>query len=221
MGDHRQARPTDMSTAVERAYLAIRAGIVDGSLEAGSALKEADLADRIGVSRTPIRDALNRLRAEGLVVLESYRKNYVARFDEKSIREIFEIRSVLESYAAARAAQHITSEQLDRLDRTASEMEAVVKARDEEMVRRFSDLNAEFHLIILEACDSPRLEAMMASLTDMPLALLQRFLPKLPDYLERSCQHHREIINALRTGNPLWAASQMFAHVLSSSSTQI
>jgi len=99
-------RPTaDSNGAVEAAYRYIRNAIVSGDLRSGDKLQESKLAERIGVSRTPVREALSRLGSEGLVVLERYRRGEVASFSGPDVAEIFRLRAKLEGHAARRAAR--------------------------------------------------------------------------------------------------------------------
>ena len=96
-------REDGMSRAVETAYREIRRAIIIGELRSGDTLQEAKLATRIGVSRTPIREALSRLSAEGLVVLQRYKRGYVSHFSSKDVSEVFRLRGVFEGHAAGRA----------------------------------------------------------------------------------------------------------------------
>ena len=93
-----------MSTAADKAYSGIRTLILDGSLAAGEQLKEEELADRIGVSRTPIRDALRRLESEFFVTRSDSQRSFVADQSVEDIDEIFTLRAMLEGHVAARAA---------------------------------------------------------------------------------------------------------------------
>jgi DNA-binding GntR family transcriptional regulator len=86
----------DASGAVETAYRFIRQAIISGDLAAGETLQEARLAELIGVSRTPVREALSRLSNEGLVVLERYRRGQVASFTQEDVAEVFRLRAKLE-----------------------------------------------------------------------------------------------------------------------------
>ena len=112
-----------MPRAVDAAYRGIREAIISGDLRSGERVSEAALAERLGVSRTPVREALNRLRNEGLIVLERYRKGYVASFTADDLREIFRLRATLEGEAARGAALRIGEEDLARMEALQDEME--------------------------------------------------------------------------------------------------
>ncbi|MER7438453.1 GntR family transcriptional regulator, partial [Pseudonocardia alni] len=102
--------------ASERAQAALREEILTGALAAGAHLGEVELADRLGVSRTPVREALSRLAAEGLVELHPHRGARVATFSEADLDDIFGVRTALEPRATALAAARATAADLDELD---------------------------------------------------------------------------------------------------------
>lgn len=206
---------TTLSGSVEKSYRAIRGWIFDGTLTPGEALRESALAERVGVSRTPIRAALSRLEAEGLVVYEKYRRYTVAQLDAAAIESIFNLRLALEGLAARQAALHATPELLAELRRLNDGMRAHVAARDADTLEGFDRLNAAFHAAIAAAARDMRLESMLAGLIDLPLTFLARYRPQIDTHLARSCEHHAEIIAALEAGNADWAESQMRAHLLS------
>ncbi|UIY31953.1 GntR family transcriptional regulator (plasmid) [Neorhizobium galegae] len=146
-------------SAVETAYHRIRHLILTGEMRSGDKLLENQLAAAIGVSRTPIREALNRLNAEGLVVLERYRRGIVADFSLDDAVEIFRLRAILEGHATSRAATRISEAELQRLQ----ELERLMETQFEELgwnehLEGFDKLNAEFHAVIAAAAESPRLE---------------------------------------------------------------
>src|SRR5690606_12992411 len=95
-----KTEPGEAIGAVETAYRAVRHLILTGELRSGDKLLEGRLAEQIGVSRTPVREALNRLNAEGLVVQERYRRGVVASFSHDDAAEIFRLRALLEGHAA-------------------------------------------------------------------------------------------------------------------------
>ena len=90
----------DMSSAADKAYTKIRTAILTGELGHGENLSERELGLRIGLSRTPVREAINRLRIEGLVLLERNSRNFVARFSGKDVEEILGLKAILEGHAA-------------------------------------------------------------------------------------------------------------------------
>jgi DNA-binding GntR family transcriptional regulator len=128
-----------MSNAAERAYQAIRQRIMDGSFAPGAALREEMLAAEIGVSRTPVRDALRRLLADGLVESTRNRGTFVAEITTDNLLEVHQLRAMLEGFAARRAAARITAGELAELRRLADAMEAIdgpMEARVARLSRR-------------------------------------------------------------------------------------
>src|SRR5574341_1282270 len=103
------------STLSESAYGTLRAMILTGDLQPGVRLTEADLATKLKVSRTPLREALNRLERDGLVTYEPRRGYAVSAFDLKSFEDAFDVREILDGYAAKRAAEIIGPDDIDRL----------------------------------------------------------------------------------------------------------
>ncbi|MEM8936265.1 MAG: GntR family transcriptional regulator [Pseudomonadota bacterium] len=205
-----------MSRAVFTAYRSIRKDIMTGELRAGDLLPEKELAERIGVSRTPVREALSRLRTEGLVVLERYRKNYVADFSDADIIELIELRALLEGRAAGLAAKNISEEELAKLRDLALAMEAIVYSGDGDLEIDFPPLNEEFHRIICAAANSPRAERILESSLDLPFDRPHgKMRNKLKFKLERSCHYHRAILEAIEMRDQASASQHMQSHVLS------
>ncbi|MDX2144981.1 MAG: GntR family transcriptional regulator [Rhodospirillaceae bacterium] len=201
--------------AADEAYRHIRRRIFRGELAPGDSLIEQDLAAEIGVSRTPVRAALHRLETEGLVYASGNRRAMVREFAEAEVDECFELRALLESYAAGRAATAITPAGLAELKDLSTQMEAVVAEGGEEAPVKFATLNDQFHDGILWHCGSQRLRDLIKPLVQVQLVLMQRFRPHIEMHLQRSCWHHREIIAALEARDPAWAETQMRTHLLS------
>ena len=208
--------PSDANGAVEIAYRHIRAAIISGDLRSGETLQEAKLAERIGVSRTPVREALSRLGNEGLVVLERYRRGQVASFSMADVAEIIRLRAKLEGHGARRAALRITAEQIAHLEAIESEMEAVFADLGwHRHLSRFDELNNEFHATIARAADSPRLEKILASSLELPASIFNQYSEPVEERTKRTHRQHNEIIVALKTRNPDWAEAAMSGHLFS------
>jgi DNA-binding GntR family transcriptional regulator len=204
-----------MSTASHRAYEEIRRRIFAGDYPAGVRLREDELSAAIGVSRTPIREALRRLDAEGIVVNVPNRGAHVASWTDAELNDIFEIRALLESYAARRAATRLTAAELDRLDELSDEMDAYLdKLPSDEHYARITRLNTEFHQLIMESAGSPLLGSLATSTIQIPL-MHRTFRRYSRRALERSFDHHRELVEACRARDAVWAESIMRSHILS------
>ena len=204
-----------MTAAADRAYSALRARIQCGELDFGAFLVEGELARSLGLSRTPVREAIRRLAAEGLVLTAGGRRATVREFGEETVAELYELRARLESYAAARAATRIDAPQLQLLRTLAAEMERCAATADEVAAARFADLNDTFHQTILAAAGAPHLTAALRPVLQIQLLLLQRYRRRIGEHLERSCWHHRELIRALELRDPALAEQQMNLHMLS------
>jgi DNA-binding GntR family transcriptional regulator len=206
----------DTNGAVEAAYRYIRNAIVSGDLRSGDKLQESKLAERIGVSRTPVREALSRLGSEGLVVLERYRRGEVASFSSADVAEIFRLRAKLEGHAARRAARRITREQIAELEAIEDEMErAFAEWGWHRHLAQFDQLNNDFHATIARAADSPRLERILASSLELPASIFNTYTEPVDDRTRRTHRQHREIIDALKSRNPDWAEAAMSGHLFS------
>lgn len=195
--------------AATRAYQSIRAMILDGTLPPGSRLKEEDLAERVGVSRTPIREALRRLVSEGLAGRPERGGGALVpdlSFDE--LEEKFQLRGMLEAQAATLAATRIDRAGVDRLQELADRMEACVAHKGGDYI----GLNADFHRTILLAAGSRLLQRLMPHVVEMPV-VHRTFHAYDRSALERSNQHHRELVAALRLCDPQWAAHVMRSHI--------
>lgn len=198
--------------ASERAYRWIHARIAAGDLPVGRHLKEEELADAIGVSRTPVREAIQKLTAEGIVEFVPHRGAYVATWSVSDIEEIFDLRARLESYGARRAATGVSGAKIARLRSLAHRMDAAARGTAPDAADVVAELNNEFHLIVVEAAHSDRLTPLVTGL--IQVALVHRtFRRYSPRHLARSLAHHHELVDALEARDPEWAESVMRSHV--------
>jgi DNA-binding GntR family transcriptional regulator len=206
----------DATGAAEVAYRWIRRAILKGALRSGAKLAEKTLALEIGVSRTPVREALMRLESQGLVVLAHYRRGYVAHFTVDDAQEILRLRAVLEGHAAQRAARRITAAEIAQLEALATEMEQKFAALGYEgYLDDFEPLNAEFHMVIARAAASPRLLRILETSLELPAVRLSEYTEANEPRTVRNHRQHREIIAALKARNPAWAQLEMTAHLAS------
>lgn len=199
--------------STERTYAEIRDRIMSGSLLPGARLVEVDLAAELDVSRTPVREALRRLAAEGLIEVLPNRGATVRSWTDRELHDIYRSRAELESLAASLATERMDGDVLDRLDRLCDQMEACGLDPDSATRDRLTELNTEFHDTIRATAQSPTLTAMIHGVVQLPLvrATFHRYRR---DDLERSRSHHREMIAAFRAGDGDWVAAITKAHVL-------
>ncbi|MDJ0992891.1 MAG: GntR family transcriptional regulator [Dinoroseobacter sp.] len=199
--------------AAEAAYRAIRAQIVSGELAEGERLTEKRLSKDLGLSRTPIREAIGRLILEGFVERQTGYTTRVAHFPEDEIAQIFEIRCILEAYSARRAAKHATPEDIAELRLVHADMQKHTPPRSDDDYKVLTEANEKFHRIILRAAQSPRLTALMTMAFDVGMVVRTYRIYSDADLL-RSLHHHAELIDAIEANAPDWAENVMGAHLL-------
>ena len=203
-----------MSRAVETAYEKIRAAILDGSFSAGDHLKEANLVRLCGVSRTPVRSALNRLAAEDLIELHRNQGAKVRAWPDDDIDDLFSLRAVLEGYAAARAAERITSTDIELIAGAIGDMDRVLATSlsRAEKTREFLRLNSVVHGCIWRASGSARLQSILSRLVEQALQTRTAAgfsLERMTD----SHHHHQALLEAPKAHDGVWAEAIMRSHI--------
>ncbi|WP_174298228.1 GntR family transcriptional regulator [Sphingomonas bacterium] len=200
-----------MSRASDRAYDEIKARILNGALAPGAQLKEEELAEICGVSRTPVRDAMHRLEAEMFIQRSDSQRSFVSDWSIEDIEELFTLRTMLESHAAAQAAERVTPEMLVRLHDNVAAIDAAID-RPLPDVDGFLLKNAQFHALITQAAASDRLAHMINRLVLQPI-VHRTALRYDADQLRRSLAEHVEIVAALEARDPEWARAIMTSHI--------
>ncbi len=204
-------------TIAENAYLplrdvvfqTLRQAILKGELQPGERLMEIKLAEKLGVSRTPIREAIRKLELEGLVVMIPRKGAAVANITEKDTKDVLEVRRTLEMFAVEVACDRITPEQLQDLREAAREFEASKGSAD---LIRIAEKDIRFHEVIYEATQNARLVQMLSNLRENMYRYRIEYL-KDPNYYDSLVQEHREILNAVETGDKEAARLYMRAHI--------
>jgi DNA-binding GntR family transcriptional regulator len=200
----------------ELAYRKIRQAIIEGRYQPGQRLIEQRISEEFDLSRTPVRESLRRLDAEGLVIIERNRGAVVRPVAKGEILDLYELRSRLEALAAERAASRATAEDLAELDEAIAEFDAGLAAKgvpDIEIVRRVDTANYRFHNGLLRISANPRLTHLLARAVDMPL-VFQAMRVFTPEMRARSNMFHRLIRDAVAAGEPDRAGRLMTEHIL-------
>lgn len=206
-----------MVKAVDIAYETIRDGIRNGKYPPGSHLTAQALAEASGFSRTPVREAMRRLHAEALIQFIPNRGAFVATWTKREIEQIYDLRILLETFAAREAAIHISDQQLGDLQKVANNMQAITQSAKPDL-EKVTALNDEFHKLVLEASGNERLRSLLGSIVEVPL-VLNTFRSYSVKQLRRSAAQHLELINAFEARDPDWAGAIMTAHILSARHT--
>jgi len=183
--------------------------IVSGELESGQAVSESELSRRLEVSRTPIHEAVGQLAKDGLVIQERNRRPVVATFSTDDIFDVYEMRRILESEAAAKAALRIDRFTLAQLD-DAAEQFKLAKGK-QAVIRRWVRFDDQFHTAIAAACGSSRLQADIQR-----YRLLHRVFNRTHDdasVLEQAYDEHAVILNALKNRDESAARHAMNDHI--------
>lgn len=179
--------------------------IISGALPPGARLRQDHVAEEFGTSHVPVREAFRRLEAQGLAVGEPRRGVRVAAFDPRGLREVSEMRAVLEALALRHAARHLSPAILDRAE---AAVEAGEQAHD---LREWEQANRQFHRLLQAPCGMPRLLATIEELHDASARLL--FAAWRSEWEQRSATDHRAILAALRAGEVERAVDLLAEHV--------
>lgn len=204
----------DTSRPGDDVYLAIKRALAGNEYGAGQYLREEQLAKSLGVSRTPVREALRRLDAEGWV---ETRPNYGVRVKAWTLqdaREIFESRLLIEPYLAGRAALKIEPADIERLRTLADAMLAIThRPSTAESCEAWFTANGEFHAIVTAAANNARLDRSLKSMKETPL-IKWTFDAYSDEDRERSARQHFEIVLALEQRNAAWAEAITRCHIM-------
>lgn len=194
---------------------AIRRAILDGEVAPGDWLRPDDWSQRLGVSPTPVREALQRLEAQGLVAVYPHRGAQVAGFDLSDFIEMYHIRAALEGLGVYLAVERTKGDAHQALIAKLTAInEAMIAAGRES---RWADVrrgNHDFHMAIYAAAGSPRLEQMIRNLwITFPWESLTSTMAEMPGRLATVNKEHNEMIDAVRRGDPKPAGDLMARHV--------
>lgn len=181
MQDHMQLNMDDFLPLRDVVFNTLRQAILTGELSPGERLMEIHLANRLGVSRTPIREAIRKLELEGLVTMIPRRGAEVAQITEKSMNDVLEVRSAMDVLCVELACDRITPEEIERLKNACNVFEQAVKNKD---VKEIAQADVALHDIIAEATGNARLVQLISNLSQQMYRY--RF-----EYIKDSSQHDK------------------------------
>lgn len=187
----------------------LREGILTGKLKPGERLMEIHLADKLGVSRTPIREAIRMLELEGLVTMIPRRGAEVSRISEQDLRDVLEVRASLESLAARLACVKITEEQRQELRNAA---DAFVKSTLSGNVTAVAQADVKFHDIILQASGNRQLIQLVNNLSERMFRYRLQYVKDTKNH-KKLIQEHSLIMNSILDGNVEEAIKQVETHI--------
>ena len=199
----------NIASREEQVRATLEEEILTGKLTGGTSLTEQSLSKRLGVSRTPIRAALHKLSEEGLVSIVPNKGAVVVGVSRDDLIDIYNMRMRLEGLASATAASRITPEDLSALRESVELAEAYIKDNDPE---RLKTLDTEFHSIIYRASGSRMLNKTLSEL-HRNITSYRKMSLSVPGRLENSVREHREILEAIESGNAELADRLTSRHV--------
>jgi DNA-binding GntR family transcriptional regulator len=193
----------------ELVFEALREAIIQGRLRPGERLMEIQLAEELGVSRTPVREAIRKLELEGLVLMIPRKGAYVSQISMKDIADVFEIRRALEGLAARLAAERSTEEEVEALERA---LVKIAESAEHEDLDEAVALDTDFHEELMKASHNGRLPLLVSNLREQ----IQRFrLTSLshPGRVKLAVAEHRKIVDAIAGHDSDRAQNLAYEHI--------
>lgn len=209
MGTNFELNMNDFLPLRDVVFNTLRQAILRGELQPGERLLEIHLADKLGVSRTPIREAIRKLELEGLVLMIPRKGAVVAEITEKSLRDVLEVRRALEELAMKLACEKILNEEIEELKVVAKEFEDALKTGD---VTVYAEADVKFHDIIYRTTDNQRLIQLLYNLREQMYRYRVEYL-KRDDSHDTLLAEHQYIIETLEKRNADEAIKAICAHI--------
>ena len=201
------ATPREKKTVKEKVFEYLREVILNGKIPSGQQIRQDEIALQLGVSRVPVREALMQLEAVGLVTFYPYKGAVVSSLSPEDAKEIFEIRSLLETEALLLAFPNLSTEALDRAE------QLVEEAGEEQDSLKWSEKNWIFHSFLYQYSERPRLISLIRSLHDNVAPYRALYLRTLDSHCE-STAAHKGIVEKLREGEIEEAAGLLKEHLV-------
>lgn len=193
MQDNLQVKMDEFLPLRDVVFNTLRQAILTGELKPGERLMEIHLADRLGVSRTPIREAIRKLELEGLVTMIPRRGAEVAQITEKGMIDVLEIRRALDALCVELACDRITDEEMERLKGACDDFDSAVKTGD---VKKIAQADVALHDILVQATGNQRLIQMVNNLSEQMYRYRFEYIKDFHQH-ERLVEEHRIIYESI------------------------
>ena len=190
-------------------FKTLRQAILKGELEPGERLMEIQLAERLGVSRTPIREAIRKLELEGLVLMIPRKGAEVAKISESNLRDVLEVRRSLEELAIDLACQRITAEELESLNKAEVDFKAAIGNGD---AMQIAQTDEQFHEIIYNSTKNQKLVQILNNLREQMYRYRLEYVKDEANY-KRLIAEHRVIYEAIRNRDRQTGAEAIKNHI--------
>lgn len=190
-------------------FITLRDAILKGDLQPGERLMEISLAKQLGVSRTPIREAIRMLEKEGLAVTEPRRGARVAGMTEKDLNDVLEVRDALDELTVKDACERMTDEDFEKLEKALSEFKIKVS---EKKIKEIVEADEAFHNVLYEAARNPKLFDIVQNLKEQMYRYRFEYVKELSDY-STLISEHEQIIDGLRNKDKDMVVSIMHEHL--------
>jgi len=187
----------DYELLSQKVYRILKERIVKGNLTSGEKILEVNIAKQLGISRTPVREALQKLAADGLVKINPNLGMMVVRFSLEDTQEVLQIRRVLEGLVASLAAEKINHEEIKALEKIIEQMRISISKNN---ILSYSNNNGKFHKLLLDICGNKHLIKICSNLSGRDHRFKIRSLT-IPERLNHSLEEHKNILEALKKGD--------------------
>lgn len=187
----------------------LREAILKGELEPGERLMEIQLAERLGVSRTPIREAIRKLELDGLVVMVPRKGAEVANITEKNLKDVLEVRRALEELAVQIACKRMTKEQLEELKSALNDFKKAVKSKD---LTAITESDVKFHDVIYLSTDNQRLIQILYNLREQMYRYRMEYIKDYSQHLSL-IKEHEELLKSIENKDKEWATKVAVEHI--------
>lgn len=207
--DSLQVNMNDFLPLRDVVFNTLRKAILTGELKPGERLMEIHLANRLGVSRTPIREAIRKLELEGLVTMIPRRGAEVARITEKSMKDVLEVRRALDALCAELACDRISEEEMGRLEKACAEFEKATQTGDATVIAK---ADVALHDIIVAATGNQRLVQLVNNLAEQMYRYRFEYIKDESQH-ERLVEEHRIIYESIRAKDKAAASAAAKVHI--------